>query len=89
MSWKNDTEEVGRYVTALLAGFILFPFIIVLVLVIASIVSVPVALIDYYAETTNNLVLVSIGIVIAFIVAGFCVWIVYKILKWVVDSIWR
>jgi len=74
---------------ALLAGFILFLPIIVLVLVIASIVSVPVALIDYTGITNNNLVLISVGIIIVFIVVGICVWIVYKILKRVVDLIWH
>ena len=89
MNWKKDAEEVGRYALALLLGFILFLPIIVLVLVIASIVSVPVALIDYAGITNNNLVLVGIGITIVFIVVGIGVWIVYKILKRVVDLIWQ
>ena len=86
MSWE---KEVGRYALALLAGFVLFPLIIVLVLVIASVVSVPVALIEYAGITNNNLVLVGIGITIVFIVVGISVWIVYKILKRVVDLIWQ
>jgi len=89
MSWEKDAEEAGRYVLALLAGFVLFLPIIVLVLVIASIVSVPVALIDYAGITNNNPVLIGIGITIVFIVVGICVWIVYKILKKVVDLIWQ
>ena len=89
MSWKNDAEEVGKYVLALIAGFVLFLPIIVLVLVIASIASVPVALIDYTGITNNSLVLIGIGITIIFIVVGICVWIVYKILKKVVDLIWQ
>jgi uncharacterized BrkB/YihY/UPF0761 family membrane protein len=89
MSWKNDAKEVGRYALALLVGFILFPLIIVLVLVIASIASVPVALIDYAGITNNNPALVGIGITIVFVVVGIGVWIVYKILKRVVDLVWQ
>jgi uncharacterized BrkB/YihY/UPF0761 family membrane protein len=89
MSWKNDAKEAGRYALALLAGFILFPLIIVLVLVIASIASVPVALIGYTGITNNNPALVGIGITIVFVVVGIVVWIVYKILKRVVDLIWQ
>jgi len=85
MSWKKDAKEVGRYALALLAGFILFPIIVLILLVIASIVSVPVALII----TTNNPVLVSVGIAIVFVTVGIGVWIVYKILKRVVDLIWQ
>jgi len=86
MSWK---KEAGRYALVLLAWFVLFPLIIVLVLVIASVVSVPVALIDYAGITNDNPVLVGIGITIVFIVVGISVWIVYKILKRVVDLIWQ
>ena len=89
MSWKKDAKEARRYVLALIAGFILFLPIIVLVLVIVSVVSVPVALIDYTGITNNNPVLIGIGITIIFIVVGICVWIVYKILKKVVDLIWQ
>ena len=89
MSWKKDAEEAGRYVSALIAGFVLFPLIIVLVLIIASVVSVPVALIDYAGITNNNPVLIGIGITIVFIVVGFCVVWIYKILKKVVDLIWQ
>jgi len=89
MSWKKDAEEAGRYVLALLAGFVLFPLIIVLVLVIVSVVSVPVALIGYTGITNNNPVLIGIGITIVFIVVGIVILIVYKILKKVVDLIWR
>jgi len=89
MSWKKDAEEVGKYVLALIAGFVLFLPIIVLVLVIASIASVPVALIDYTGITNNNPVLIGIGITIIFIVVGIVVLFVYKILKKVVDLIWR
>jgi len=89
MSWEKDAEEVGRYVLALIAGFVLFPLIIVLVLIIASVVSVPVALIDYAGITNNNPVLISVGITIIFIVVGIVVWIIYKILKKVVDLIWQ
>ena len=85
MSWKKDAKEVGRYALALLAGFILFPIIVLILLVIASIVSVPVALII----TTNNPVLVSVGIAIVFVTVGIGIWIVYKILKRVVDLIWQ
>jgi len=89
MSWEKDAKEAGRYVLALLAGFVLFPLIIVLVLIIASVVSVPVALIDYAGIINNNPVLVGIGITIVFIVVGMIVYIVYKILKKVVDLIWQ
>jgi len=89
MSWKNDAKEVGRYALALLAGFILFPIIVLMLLVIASIVSVPVALIDYAGITNNNPALVGVGITIVFVVVGIGVWIVYKILKRVVDLIWQ
>ena len=87
MNWKDDAEEAGRYISALIAGFVLFLPIIVLVLVIASIVSVPVALIDYAGITNNNPVLISVGITIIFIVVGIVTWIIYKILKKVVDLI--
>ena len=89
MSWKKDAEDAGRYVLALIAGFVLFPLIIVLVLIIASVVSVPVALINYAGITNNNPVLIGIGITIIFIIVGIIVWIVYKILKKVVDLIWQ
>ncbi len=85
MSWKKDAREVGRYALALLAGFILFPIIVLILLVIASVVSVPVALII----TTNNPVLIGVGITIVFVTVGIGVWIVYKILKRVVDLIWQ
>jgi hypothetical protein len=48
-----------------------------------------VALIDYTGITNNNLALVGVGITIVFIVVGIVVWIVYKILKRVVDLIWQ
>ncbi len=89
MGWKNDAKEVGRYALALLAGFILFLIIVLMLLVIASIVSVPVALIDYAGITTNNPVLIGVGITIVFVAVGIGVWIVYKILKRVVDLIWQ
>jgi len=85
MGWKNDAKEAGRYALALLAGFILFPIIVLILLVIASIVSVPVALII----TTNNPVLIGVGITIVFVTVGIGIWIVYKILKRVVDLIWQ
>ncbi len=85
MSWKKDAREVGRYALALLAGFILFPIIVLILLVIASVVSVPVALII----TTNNPVLIGVGITIVFVTVGIGVWIVYKILKRVVDLVWQ
>jgi len=89
MSWKNDAKEAGRYALALLAGFILFPIIVLMLLVIASIASVPVALIDYTGITNNNPALVGVGITIVFVAVGIGVWIVYKILKRVVDLIWQ
>ena len=85
MSWKKDAKEVGRYALALLAGFILFPIIVLILLVIASIVSVPVALII----TTNNPVLIGVGIAIVFVAVGIGVWIVYKILRKVSELIWQ
>ena len=89
MSWKNDAKEAGRYALALLAGFILFPIIVLMLLVIASIASVPVALIDYTGITNNNPALVGVGITIVFVAVGIGVWIVYKILKRVVDLVWQ
>ena len=86
---KKDAKEIGRYALALLAGFILFPIIVLILLVIASIASVPVAIIDYAGITNNNPILVGIGIAIVFVVVGIGVWIVYIILKRVVDLVWQ
>jgi len=73
----------------LLAGFVLFPLLIVLILVLAVFVAVPTSYIGYSGVVTNNPVLIGIAVVIVLAGAVVIAWLIIKILRRVSDSIWN
>ncbi len=86
---EKSTEELGKYALELLAGFVLFPFLIVLILVLAVFVAVPTSYIGYSGVVTNNPVLIGIAVVIVLAGAVVIAWLIIKILRRVSDSIWN
>jgi len=73
----------------LLAGFVLFPLLIVLILVLAVFVAVPTSYIGYSGVVTNNPVLIGIAVVIVLAGAVVIAWLIIKILRRVSDLIWN
>jgi hypothetical protein len=86
---KKSAEELGKYALELLAGFALFPLLIVLILVLAVFVAVPTSYIGYSGVVTNNPVLIGIAVVIVLTGAVVIAWLIIKILRRVSDSIWN
>jgi hypothetical protein len=86
---KKSAEELGKYTLELLAGFALFPLLIVLILVLAVFVAVPTSYIGYSGVVTNNPVLIGIAVVIVLAGAVVIAWLIIKILRRISDLIWN
>jgi len=86
---KKSAEELGKYALELLAGFVLFPLLIVLILVLAVFVAVPASYIGSSGVVTNNPVLIGIAVVIVLAGAVVIAWLIIKILRRVSDLIWN
>ena len=86
---RKTLEELSKYAMELLAGFVLFPLLIVLILVLAVFVAVPTSYIGYSGVVTNNPVLIGIAVVIVLAGAVVIAWLIIKILRRVSDLIWN
>jgi hypothetical protein len=73
------SRDLKRYALELLAGFVLFPVLLLLISVIAVIITVP-------AVLSNNPIIAVIAVLAG---VGFTTWLVIKILRKVSDLIWQ
>jgi threonine/homoserine/homoserine lactone efflux protein len=73
------SRDWGKYTLELLAGFILFPILIVLISVLAVFIAVP-------AVLSSNPV---IAVIIVLAGVGLISWLVIKILRKVSELIWQ
>jgi hypothetical protein len=86
---EKSAEELGKYALELLAGFVLFPVLLLFISVLAVFIAVPATYIGSSGVVTNNPVLIGIAVVIVLAGAVVIAWLIIKILRRVSDLIWN